>query len=171
MSKRALGVLVGGAALLVAVLPPVGSNAAEPTVCTWGGTPAETTGTLEIDPGLTLTPSNDPHEFTATGRLDGGPDCSGRMTFDGVIHAGATCANQVFEGKVRGLPGVKRFFGPGAAGVVHEFLYDGGGNVVGADQPQVLSGVGKEEGSEATDCNTAEGFTHGIFSSVVEIWG
>jgi hypothetical protein len=169
MSKRALGVLIGGVAILVAVLPPVGSTAAETTVCTWGGTPADTTGTIEIDPGLTLTPSNTPHQFVATGRLAGGPGCSGRMTFDGIIHAGSTCANQVFEGKVKGMPGVKTFYGPGAAGVVHEFLYDADGNVVGADQPQVLSGAGR--GSEATDCNTPEGFTEGIFSSVVEIWG
>jgi hypothetical protein len=138
-------------------------------VCTWGGTPAATTGTFTIKPGLTLTPSAGPLRFVATGPLEGGAGCEGKLTFDGVIHAGGTCAAQEFEGTVRGLPGVARFWGPGGAGVVHEFLYDKDGNVVGADQPQVLSGATR--GSELSDCNTPAGFTQGDFSSVVELFG
>jgi hypothetical protein len=181
MGARAWGHVAAGGGAIAFLLGVSGTPAAsapalsmgqerEAMVCTWGGTPAATTGTFTIKPGLTLTPAAEPLEFIATGRLDGGERCEGKLTFDGVIHAGGTCAVQVFEGEVRGLPGVERFFGPGAGGFVNEFLYDGEGNVVGADQPQVLSGATRG-GSEVPDCNTAKGFTHGHFSSVVEVWG
>jgi hypothetical protein len=143
----------------------------EAMVCTWGGTPAATTGTFTIKPGLTLTPSAGPLRFVATGPLEGGAGCEGKLTFIGVIHAGGTCATQEFEGKVRGLPGVHRFWGPGGVlGVLNEFLYDKDGNIVGTDQPQVLSGINRG-GSELSDCNTPAGFTDGDFSSVVELFG
>jgi hypothetical protein len=93
----------------------------------------------------------------------------GDVTFAGVIEAGGTCAVQVFDLKVKGLPGVVRAYGPGIAGVVNEVLYDKAGNVVGADQPQVLSGA-NAGGSELSDCNTEEGFTDTVFSSTVELW-
>jgi hypothetical protein len=172
MSKRAVG-----AALVLGLLAPA-TAAASPAidagpratrVCTWGGTPAAATGTLEIKPGLTVSPSAAPSKIVATGKLSGGEGCTGTVTFAGVVHAGSTCATQLFEGKVKGLPGVERFYGPGAAGMVHEFLYDKDGNIVGADQAQVLSGTG--QGSEVADCNTPRGFTHGGFSSVIELWG
>ena len=160
-------------AAVVALGLPGGGHAAEnkTTVCTWGGTPANTTGTLSIKPGLTMTPATDDLKFQATGELTGGPGCDGTMTFDGVIQAGGTCAALIFEGKVKGVPGVDRFYGPGIAGFIHEFLYDKDGNIVGSDQPQVWSGAGSEEGSEVSDCNTEAGFTDGIFSSTVEFYG
>ena len=55
---------------------------------------------------------------------------------------GGTCAETVFDGRVEGLPGVATFAGIALAGVVHEFLFDPHGNVVGADQPVLLT-VGK----------------------------
>ena len=167
MGRRAVLVI---AAALIAVALPGGVKASDDqtTVCTWGGTPADTTGTLSIKPGLTTTPAAEDLKFMATGELSGGPGCSGTMTFDGVIEAGGTCAALIFDGKVKGVPGVDRFYGPGIAGFVHELLYDKDGNVVGSDQPQVWTGAG--EGSEVTDCNTEKGFTDGMFSSTVEFY-
>jgi hypothetical protein len=170
--RRTVGIGGLGVAIAFVSLAPASAELdAEPRsmACTWGGTPADTTGTLEIKPGLTVTPSTEPHKFVATGVLAGGDGCEGKMTFDGTIHAGATCTHQLFEGKVKGVPGVERFYGPGGALLVYEFLYDKDGNIVGADQAQVLSGIGR--GPEASDCNTPEGFTEGVFSSLVEIWG
>jgi hypothetical protein len=139
----------------------------DPVLCTWGGTPAATTGTIVLKPGLTFEPSAGPVKLTATGRADCTDGYSGKVTFDGILLAGATCAQQVFEGRVHGLPGVATFYGPGVGGVVHELLYDRDGYVVGSDQPQVLSGVG--QGSEFTDCNSEEGVTDAIFSSTIEL--
>jgi hypothetical protein len=168
---------IGASVILMAWLVP-GAATAEPVeseadraalFCTWGGTPLDTTGTVTIRPGLTFTPATQPLDFVASGRAECSDGFVGRVTFDGIIQAGGTCAALVFEGKVRGLPGVTRFYGPGLGGVVHEFLYDADGNVVGTDQPQVLSGVG--QGSEASDCNTEKGFTDAVFSSTIELWG
>ena len=175
MAKRAA--MIAGTVLAMTILVPGGGRASAgmdespdaTTVCTWGGTPADTTGTLTIKPGLTFTPSTEDLKFVATGELAGGPGCAGTMTFDGVIEAGGTCEWLIFDGKVKGVPGVERFYGPGLAGFIHEFLYDEDGNVVGSDQPQVWSGAGGE-GSEVSDCNTPEGFTDGIFSSTVEFY-
>ena len=169
MATRAAVICIGA---VVALALPAGGAASQEqtTVCTWGGTPANTTGTLTIKPGLTNTPSTSDHKFMATGELAGGPGCSGTMTFDGIIEAGGTCAVQIFDGKVKGVPGVERFFGPGYAGFVYEFLYDKDGNIVGSDQPQVWTGATEQEGSEVADCNTEAGFTDGIFSSVVEFY-
>jgi hypothetical protein len=72
---------------------------------------------------------------------------------------------------VLGLPGVARFWGPGAFGMVQEFLYDRAGNVVGSDQPQVLTNANQEGSPAFTACDTPEGFTHGNFSSIVELYG
>ena len=145
---------------------PAGSPS-DPVLCTWGGTPDAATGTVRLRPGLTFEPSAGPVKFTATGHAECTDGHSGRVTFDGVAQTGATCAAQVFEGRVHGLPGVARFHGPGAGGVVHEFLFDRDGNVVGSDQPQVLSGVG--HGSEISDCSSEKGFTDAIFSSTIEL--
>lgn len=139
-------------------------------ICTWGGTPGAMTGVVDSESGLTVTPSAADTPFVATGALAGGGRCTGTMTFTGIIRAGSTCAQQWFEGAVRGLRGVATFSGPGSSGVVHEFLYDKKGNIVGADQP--LLQVPQPEGySHAQDCASPEGFTRAVFSSTVELWG
>lgn len=168
MAKRVLiYVLAAG----IVLLPTAASGDPAPAnmICTWGGNPTATLGVLTIKPGLTFTPASDDLKFEATGSLGGAEGCDGVVTFTGVIEAGSTCAVQMFDGKVKGLPGVERFRGPGAATLVFEFLYDKDGNIVGSDQPQVLTGAG--HGSEIADCNTPDGFTKGLFSSVIELWG
>jgi hypothetical protein len=150
-----------------AVFPAVALRAQDTTICTWGGTPDSPTGEVYVDPGVTNTPSAGPVKLLATAPL-AGDGCKGKMTFDGFGHAGATCALTIFEGKVRGVPGVARFYGFAPAGLVHEFMYDRAGNVVGSDQVQVLNQ--DDEHSQPLDCNTPEGFTHGRFSGVVEFF-
>lgn len=137
------------------------------TLCTWAGTPTEPTGTFILRPGITTTPSAGPLKFRAIGPIGGGPECTGRMTFSGVFHAGSSCAHGTFEGRVKGLPGVARFYGVGTL-LAPSVLYDKAGNVVGSEQPQLVTGAGS--GSEASDCHTPEGFTHGNFSSVFELF-
>ncbi len=168
--KRLIGMLV------VVLMATFGFASAGPQrpllqVCQWGGTPVAPTGHVESsDPGLTMTPAAADIPFKATGELTGGGRCTGTMTFLGVILAGSTCEEQWFDGKVKGLPGVARFSGPGSLGVVHEFLYDHQGNIVGADHP--LLQVPQPDGySHAQDCLTPEGFTRAVFSSRVELWG
>lgn len=139
-------------------------------LCHWGGTIAAPTGIVTIERGLTLTPSAEATAFTATGSLAGGGRCNGTMTFEGSILAGSTCQQAWFDGKVKGLKGVSRFNGPGVLGLVHEFLYDKRGNIVGADQP-VLQVPQPDGYSHAQDCATPEGFTKAAFSSTVELWG
>ena len=92
------------------------------------------------------------------------------MTFTGQMDAGATCAFSEFEGTVKGLPGVKRFWGKGSL-LVPSLLYDSAGNVVGSETAQILT---ETNFSHNTDCATPEGFTGGwpaMFSSVVELFG
>ncbi len=173
---RARGVAVGLAVLGLSILPLNGSAAAPADegsrVCTWGGTPAAPTGTFTISPGVTNFPSAGPLQFSATGPLAGDGPCAGTMTFRGIVDAGGTCSALVFEGKVEGLPGVASFYGPGALGLVHEFLYDNRGDIVGSDQPQVLT-VGNATDPQHpafTACETPEGITEGSFSSTVELY-
>ena len=168
MVKRLIGVVI------VLVVASFGFASAAPSrgvqLCSWGGNPAAPTGYVEIENGPTMTPSPADSPFTATGELTGGGRCKGTMTFVGVVRAGSTCAQQWFDGRVKGLPGVARFSGPGAAGLVHEFLYDKQGYIVGADQP--LLQIPQPDGySGAEDCLTPEGFTRAVFSSTVELWG
>jgi hypothetical protein len=138
-------------------------------ICHWGGTPAAPTGEVTITPGLTLTPAPEYTTFTATGALTGGGRCNGTMTFKGIVLPGSTCQQAWFSGRVKGLAGVSRFWGPGAAGLVHEFLYDRYGNIVGADQP--LLQVPQPDGySHVQDCATKHGFTRAVFSSTIELW-
>src|SRR4051794_22531256 len=92
------------------------ASAQASATCTWGGTPAAPTGIFTATPGLTNLPSSGAVDFTATGPLAG--DCSGRMGFTGVLQPGATCADGIFSGTVKGLPGVVRFEGFNASGVV-----------------------------------------------------
>jgi hypothetical protein len=150
-----------------AALPIWGAGVARSAaLCTWGGTPDATTGTFTLEPGLNMTPAAAPLEFKATGVLEG-EGCSGRMVFDGVVDTGSTCAFAIFEGRVHGLPGVAAFHGAGNV-VAPSVLFDRDGNVAGTEHPQILTGVGN--GSEASDCGTAEGFTDGNFSSVVQLF-
>jgi hypothetical protein len=147
-----------------------GSTAAaqETATCSWGGTPAAPTGMVTISPGLTNTPAAGPLEFEATGVLAGGGRCTGRMTFMGEINAGSTCLLTSFEGTVKGVPGVARFWGEGTA-LVHEFLYDKDGNVVGADQPTVAPPPADDPAYSS--CGTPQGLTSAGFSSLVELFG
>jgi len=66
-----------------------------------------------------------------------------------------------------GLPGVVRFEGFDAAGIAPSRLYDRAGNVVGSENAQLLT----LDNAPFTDCGTAEGFTQGNFSSVIELFG
>ena len=168
MRMRCTRVAAFGAAVVVLSGSLMTAHAASPVVCQWGGDPAAPTGEVTLTPGVTTTPSTGPLKLVATGPLEGGGVCEGKMTFLGVAQPGATCAVLIFEGKVKGLPGVARFWGPGITGTVHEFLYDKDGNVVGADQPLVLAQ--DDDHSQAADCATPEGFTHARFSSTVELF-
>jgi hypothetical protein len=157
-------------AVAIACLLPVSGGAAPAqaaTICTWGGTAAAPTGTFSLKSGLTNVPAPGPIDFRATGQLAGGGICAGTLTFDGQVNAGSTCPVTFFEGTVKGLPGVVRFWGDGAVGVVPELLYDSVGNLVGSDQPQVLTA---DNAPHFTDCTTPTGFTGGTFSSVVELF-
>jgi hypothetical protein len=58
------------------------------------------------------------------------------MTLAGEVNAGSTCLWASFQGTVREVPGVAGFWGEGNA-LVHEFLYDKAGNLVGTDEPSV----------------------------------
>jgi hypothetical protein len=167
MRPRAFIGAMAVAAVSVAGIAWSPASAAGPTttICTWGGTPAAPTGTFTQSPGITNIPSPGPLEFSATGRLAGDPGCSGTMTFVGQVDAGSSCSLASFEGIVKGLPGVTRFWGKGTL-VVPELLYDSAGNVVGSDQPEILT---EGNSSHFNDCNTPQGFTGGGFSSMVEL--
>jgi hypothetical protein len=119
-------------------------------------------------PGLTNTPAPEPLEFKATGVLAGGGRCTGQMTLAGQVNAGSTCLLASFEGTVKGVPGVARFWGEGNA-LVHEFLYDRDGNLVGADQPAV--GPPPADDPLYINCNSPQGETDLAFSAVVELFG
>jgi hypothetical protein len=70
---------------------------------------------------------------------------------------------------VKGLPGVVR-----AAGTADNLvpapalLYDADGDVVGTEVAQIAT---EGNSSHYLDCTTAQGFTGGSFSSVVELCG
>jgi hypothetical protein len=165
-----LRISIGLAALAVVSLLAAGgaAPASASTICTWGGTPAAPTGVVTLTPGVTNVPASEPLRLKATGDLAGGGPCSGKLTFHGEANAGSTCEAISFEGTVDGLPGVARFWGPGLFGIVNEFLYDESGNLVGADQPQVLT---RDNAPHFSDCTLApDGFTGGTFSSTVELF-
>lgn len=158
-----------GAAAIAAVLMAAGgaSTAQAAATCTWAGTPDAPTGTFTVNPGLTDIPSPGPLKFMATGELGG--QCSGNMTFVGQLDAGATCAFAEFEGTVKGLSGVARFWGKGSL-LVPSVLYDRAGNVVGSENAQILTETNFQH---TADCTTPEGFTGGwpaMFSSVIELF-
>jgi hypothetical protein len=155
-----------GAMSLVAVLESAPASAAT-TTCTWGGTPVAPTGTFTISPGITNLPAPGALKFKATGELAGDATCTGTMTFIGQIDAGSTCALASFEGDVKGLPGVTQFWGKGSL-MVPELLYDAAGNVVGSDQPEIMT---PDNEPKTTDCETESGFTGGTFAATVELFG
>jgi len=142
-----------------------GASAAQAsTTCTWGGTPAEPTGTLEFSPGITNTPASEPGRLIATGPLGGG--CSGTLTFKG--SAGGTCAYGFGEGTARGLPGVARWKAEVFAGLAPALLYNSRGEVVGSENGQFVTNVAGEE-DPLIACNSPEGLKRGKFSSVIEL--
>jgi hypothetical protein len=51
--------------------------------------------------------------------------------------------------------------------MVPELLYDAAGNVVGADQPEILT---PQNEPHTSDCTTPTGFTAGTFASTVELF-
>jgi hypothetical protein len=163
-SRATIAIAVAAASLASAIW--AAAPAAAGTICTWGGTPAAPTGTFTLNPGLTTTPVPEPLAFRATGPLAGGPGCSGKLTFIGQFHAGSSCRFLTADGRVKGLPGVARFAGAGNV-IAPSLLYDAQGNVVGSDQAQVHQLPGD---SQFEDCDTAKGYTHAHFSSVVELF-
>jgi len=165
-------VIVAVTAIAAASMAAGGSAAASAqasTTCTWGGTPAQPTGTFEFPrQGLTNTPASEPHPFTATGPLGGG--CSGTFTYKGEVNALSTCSYQTFEGTAMGLPGVARWAAEGVAGLAPAVLFNKAGEVVGSENPQVLTSGTEEKNFGFTACNSPAGFKGpGSFSSVVEL--
>ena len=170
MSYRRIIIALALAAtsLVVAGLGAAPASAST-TTCTWGGTPANPTGIVTFEPGLTNTPSAGPLAVHAWGPLEG-PGCNGTMDFDGIARSGATCESTIFEGPVYGGPGVTRLFGPGLGPQVEEFLYDRQGNIVGSDQPLVKAFGNTGQDSTGLDCSTPEGVRRVPFSSTVELY-
>ena len=172
--KTKIAALVAASAILVMALGSFGSASAQSgpatRLCTWGGTPANPTGIVTLEPGLTNTPSAGPIAVYASGRLEG-QGCKGTMIFDGIARSGAGClSGTIFEGSVYGVPGVTRLFGPGWGPQVQEFLYDRHGNIVGSDQPNVKVEGNSAPNSNTWDCGTPEGFRRAPFSSTVELY-
>jgi hypothetical protein len=146
-----------------------GASAQAATTCTWGGTPVDPTGVVSYPgQGPTNTPSTGPLAFTATGPLAGG--CSGTLTYRGTQGAGSTCELGPFEARVTGLRGIVRAAGEGIAGLVPALMYDKSGNVVGSENPQVLTSGEEERNFAFQNCNSPEGFREGNFSSVIELF-
>jgi len=98
-------------------------------------------------------------------------ECSGKLTYRGYSEAGSTCAFGGFEASATGLPGVVRAAGESVLGLVPALLYDKNGNVVGSENPQVLTSGTEESNLGFANCNTPEGFQKGNFSSVIELFG
>jgi hypothetical protein len=155
----------GVIAVLVALTGASRARAA--TTCTWGGTPLAPTGWFTVKPGTTATPMPTAGRFIATGQLAGeDPRCKGEMKWVGQVDAGSTCAVASFEGAVRGLPGVARFWGKGSL-LVPSRLYDRAGNAVGLENANIMT---RHNSSLTASCTTPEGFTGPAdFSSVVEL--
>ena len=108
--------------------------------------------------------------FDYTGPLAGG--CSGTLTYRGYFAAGASCPTpSPFEARVFGLRGVVRAAGEGITVLAPALLYDRAGNVVGSENPQVLTSGTEEKNLGFINCNSPEGFKEGNFSSVIELFG
>jgi hypothetical protein len=167
---RVLGsaALVGVAVLSAGWSSPAGAAKAGPpppgTVCTWGGTAAEPTGTFSITPGLTSIPLATPAKFVVTGELGGAPGCEGTLMYLGQIDASGTCSFTTFEGRAKGIPTVTDFAGVGAGPLGPARLYDKDGNVVASENANVNT---VENMPHFAGCGTPEGFTGGNFSSTI----
>jgi hypothetical protein len=153
--------MVGACACAVAsalVLAGSVTSAQAATRCTWGGTPANPTGNIAFDPGLTQIPAPFALKFKAVGVVEGGGPCHGQtVIFDGQADAGSSCTGGVgFEGRVIGLPGVAWLWGRGALNLVRELDYDANGNLVGSDQAIIQP---PEDDPTFSACNTPQGFT------------
>jgi hypothetical protein len=167
-SRATISMAVAAASVALAAWGAAPASAA--TTCIWGGTAAAPTGEFTIKPGLTNTPATEPLKLLATGPAEG-EACKETVTFDGVVKPGSTCLAIVFEGVVRGVPGVERFFG-GPTVITHELLYDKHGELVGFNDPSVVNqDLVEQIASDPNSCNTPEGFTHGRFSSVITLFG
>jgi len=159
-------------AALCLVLPTASQAAAEgTTVCTWGGTPVAPSGVITFDPGVTNTPSTVPIQFTATGDLGGGADCTGKLTFTGYIDPGTTCGiNAPFHAKALGVPPVKAAeAGPGVGGTQPVLLYDEHGNVVGSEQAQFLTTAVNPDDPAYMSCGSPQGLSTAYWSDTVEL--
>ena len=153
--------MVGASACAVAgalVLAGGVTSAQAEARCTWGGTPANPTGTIAFDPGLTQNPAPFALKFKAVGVVEGGGPCHGQtVVFDGQADAGSSCTGGVgFEGRVIGLPGVAWLWGRGALNLVRELDYDKDGNLVGSDQAIIQPPT---DDPTFSACNTPQGFT------------
>src|SRR5256885_1772596 len=160
VSLRFRAILGASACAVASALALAGgvTSAQAATRCTWGGTPANPTGTISFDPGLTQFPAPFALKFEATGVVEGGEPCHGqRVTFAGQADAGSSCtgAGVGFEGRVIGLPGVAWLWGRGVLNVVRELDYDKNGNLVGSDQAIVQP---PKDDPTFSACNT-QGFT------------
>jgi len=167
MRSRPILAVIALTATYLASTTLAAAPASASMTCTWAGTPVEPTGTFTINPGVTNVPSAGPLKFKATGQLGG--ECSGTLSFSGQLNAGASCAFAEFEGTVKGLPGVARFWGKGNL-LVPSMLYDGAGNLVGSEYAQIVTETNLPH---TTDCSTSDGFAGGwsdMFSSVVELY-
>jgi hypothetical protein len=56
-------------------------------------------------------------------------------------------------------------------GLAPAILYDRNGNLVGQEDPQVLTNADQENDPAFTNCNTAGRFKGGNLSSVIELFG
>jgi hypothetical protein len=166
-TRAITGIIAVAAVALVSAVGGAAPAQASMT-CTWGGTPAEPTGTFTLKPGMTNFPASEPLAFWATGELAGDPGCTGHLIYDGEFNAGSTCFASTFEVKVKGLPGVARAWGRADNLVpAPSVLYDADGNVVGVEVAQIVT---TDNAPHYADCNTPQGFTAGNFSSVVELY-
>ena len=135
------------------------------TTCTWGGTPAQPTGTFTISPGVTTSvPLDAPARFYVTGELAGDPGCTGTLTYIGQIDAGGTCSFATFEGEAAGIPGITHFAGVGVGPFGPARLYDKDGKIVASENADVNT---VDNIPHYLDCGTPQGFTGGNFSSVI----
>jgi hypothetical protein len=138
------------------------------TICYWGGSATNPSGTLTITPGVTNIPAGSPLKFKAWGPLAGDdPRCHGQaMTWIGQLDAGSSCLLASFEGTVRGLQGVSTFWGRGNL-LVPSHLYDKTGDLVGLENAQIVT---QENLPRYNNCNAPGGFAYANFSSIVVLY-
>jgi hypothetical protein len=160
---------VAAIAMLVAALALIPAGKAQATTtCSWAGNPLAPAGWFTVEPGTTMTPSPAPSKFAAWGDLAGSdPRCQGEMKFIGQVDAGSTCPMNSFEGAVKGLAGVARFWGKGSL-LVPSYLYDKAGNLVGVENAEIMT---PHNAALAATCTEPGGFTGPAdFSSVVVLF-